>query len=264
MKGGGRILWSLLTMAVAMLCGCNGGPDLPEPEIPAERIITYTAAEKTTPFATGAFMSRIKENRFTPEGEGGYGELIFESPVFMVGAIAFRGCTSLWTIELPVEVASIGNNAFDGCTALRRVDYLGDKITILGTEAFSGCESLEEFVVPDGVKEIFNKTFYNCKSLTRIELGEGVADIYDKVFYGCESLVSVVFPANVMFVGNNCFEGGRSLREVTILGERVLEVSPTCFKGCHEELTIFVPATMLESYRSSWTSYTDRLQAIAE
>ena len=144
MKSWRKILWSVLTVAVAMLCSCNGGPDVPEPEIPDNQIIAYTASELTAPFATGAFMAKIKTNRFTPyaSAEGGSGEIIFESPVFMVGAIAFRGCTALWTIDLPVDVEAIGRSAFDGCTNLRRVELLGDKITLLGEGAFSGCQDL--------------------------------------------------------------------------------------------------------------------------
>ena len=74
-----NILWSAVVAVGALLCGCNG-PDIPtpEPEVPAERIIAYTASEKIAPFATGAFMARIQDNLFTPEDNGGSGEIIFE------------------------------------------------------------------------------------------------------------------------------------------------------------------------------------------
>ncbi|MBQ2796423.1 MAG: leucine-rich repeat domain-containing protein [Tidjanibacter sp.] len=266
MKSWRKILWSVLTVAVAMLCSCNGGPDVPEPEIPDNQIIAYTASELTAPFATGAFMAKIKTNRFTPyaSAEGGSGEIIFESPVFMVGAIAFRGCTALWTIDLPADVEAIGRSAFDGCTNLRRVELLGDKITLLGEGAFSGCTSLEEFVVPEGVKEIASKTFYGCKGLKYITFGSGVVDVYDKAFYGCSSLERVEIPENVTFLGNYCFDGCEQLREVVIRGDRVVDIGSTTFANCHAELTIRVPSAKLEDYEKSvlWQTYLDRLQPI--
>ncbi|MBR2424929.1 MAG: leucine-rich repeat domain-containing protein [Tidjanibacter sp.] len=266
MKSWRKILWSVLTVAVAMLCSCNGGTDVPEPEIPDNQIIAYTASELTAPFATGAFMARIKDNRFTPyaSAEGGSGEIIFESPVFMVGALAFRERTTLWTIDLPVDVGAIGKSAFAGCRNLRRVELLGDKITLLGENAFEGCESLEEFVVPDGVREIPIYAFYGCKSLKHITIGSGVVDVYDKAFYGCASLESVEIPQNVTFLGNYCFDGCAQLREVVIRGDRVVDIGSTAFRNCHAELTIRVPSAMLENYRKNelWESYLDRLQPI--
>ncbi|MBR4851871.1 MAG: leucine-rich repeat domain-containing protein [Tidjanibacter sp.] len=262
---------SLMTAAVALLCSCSGfGPDLPEPEIPADQIIAYTAAEQTGPFATGAFLATLKENNFTPEGEGGCGEMIFESTVYMAGAMAFMGRTALWTIDLPAQVASIGNKAFEGCTALRRVEMLGDKVTILGSNAFYGCTSLEEFHIPDGVMEIFNDTFYNCKSLRTLTLGAGVEYIGDQAFYGCSSLESVEIPERVTFVGNRCFDGATSLREVIIRGNRVLDIGSRAFVGNKAQeltnLTIRVPASLLKDYRSSffWEAYVDCLAPIEE
>ena len=262
---------ALMTAAVALLCSCNGlGPDIPDPEIPADRIIAYTASEQTSPFATGAFLATIKENNFTPELEGGRGEIVFESTVYMIGPIAFRGRTTLWTIDVPSEVSAIGKNAFDGCSALRRVELLGDKITLLGESAFKGCESLEAFAIPDGVVEVPIDTFYNCKSLTELTIGSGVTDIYDQAFYGCSSLARVEIPANVTFVGNKCFDGATALREVVIQGNRVLDIGSRAFVGNKAQevanLTIRVPASMLNAYRTSflWEAYVDCLEAIVE
>ena len=255
-------MWSTVVAVGALLCGCNG-PDIPvpEPEIPAERIIAYTASEKTAPFATGAFMARIQDNHFTPEGEGGSGEIIFESPVFSVGNIAFLNCTSLWSIQLPSEVTMIGKRTFEGCKALRRVDILGNKIVTIGSEAFLNCESLEEFAVPDGITELATYTFSGCKSLQYINFGTGVKDVLDKAFYGCESLEMLDIPENVIFLGNNCFDGAESLKEVYVRGDRVLEIGYRTFSDAKSELKIYVPADLLDDYKKNifWSTYVDNL-----
>ncbi len=265
MKKCRNILWSAVASVGALLCGCNG-PDIPvpEPEIPAERIIAYTAKEKTAPFATGAFMARIQDNRFTPEGEGGSGEIIFESPVFAIGNIAFLNCTSLWSVEIPSEVTMIGKKAFEGCKSLRRVDILGDKIVTIGSEAFMNCESLEDITIPDEVVEIATHTFDGCKSLRNINFGTGVKDVYDKAFYGCESLEVLDIPANVIFLGNNCFEGAKSLKEVYVRGDRVLEIGYMAFAAAKSELKIYVPADLMDDYKKNifWSTYVGNLHPL--
>ena len=255
-------MWSAVAFVGALLCGCNGvTPDLPDPEIPAERIIAYTAKEKTAPFATGAFMARIKDNLFTPEGEGGSGEIVFESPVFAIGNMAFMNCTSLWSVEIPSEVTMIGGQAFKGCRSLRRVDILGDKIVTIGSDAFLNCESLEEITIPDEVVEIATHTFDGCKSLRNINFGTGVKDVYDKAFYGCESLEVLDIPSNVIFLGNNCFNGAKSLKEVYVRGDRVLEIGNMAFAAAKSELKIYVPADLMDDYKKSifWSAYVGNL-----
>ncbi len=260
-----RVLWPVMTVAVgALLCGCNGNSDVPEPEIPANRIITYTASEQTNPFATGAFMARIQDNHFTPEGEGGSGEIIFESPVFAVGNIAFLNCTTLWSVEIPSEVTMIGKRAFEGCKSLRRVAILGDKISVIDSDAFRGCEMLEEFSVPEGVKEIPLNTFNGCKSLKRIDFGIGVADIADKAFYGCKSLEVLDIPANITYLGNNCFDGAESLQEVYIRGDRVLDIGYRAFSDAKTDLRIYVPADLVDEYKANtlWSTYVNNLHPL--
>lgn len=265
LKKSRNILWLAVVSVGVLLCGCNG-PDIPvpEPEIPAERIIAYTASEQTAPFATGAFMARIQENRFTPEGEGGYGEIVFESPVFAIGNIAFMNCTSLWSVEIPSEVTMIGRKAFEGCKSLQRVDILGDKIVTIGSEAFLNCESLEEITIPDEVVEISVHTFDGCKSLRTINFGTGVTDIYDKAFYGCESLEVLDIPANVIFLGNNCFDGAESLQEVYIRGDRVLDIGYKAFSDAKTDLRIYVPADLVDEYKANtlWSTYVNNLHPL--
>lgn len=262
-----NILWSAVVAVGALLCGCNG-PDIPtpEPEVPAERIIAYTASEKIAPFATGAFMARIQDNLFTPEDNGGSGEIIFESTVFAIGNIAFLNCTSLWSVEIPSEVTMIGKKAFEGCKSLRRVDILGNKIVTIGSEAFLNCESLEEIVIPDEVVELAVYTFSGCKSLRNIEFGAGVADVLDRAFCGCKSLEVLNIPANVVFLGNNCFEGAESLKEVYISGDRVLEIGHKAFSEAKSELKIYVPADLVDDYKKNvlWSTYVNNLYAMAE
>ena len=58
-----------------------------------------------------------------------------------IGNSAFRGCTSLTSVEIPKGVTSINFQVFSGCTSLASVT-IPDSVTEIGWQAFSGCTSL--------------------------------------------------------------------------------------------------------------------------
>lgn len=53
----------------------------------------------------------------------------------------------------PEGLESIGYNAFDGCSALERID-IPASVTYVGEAAFVYCTGLKEAVIGDGVAEI--------------------------------------------------------------------------------------------------------------
>ena len=50
----------------------------------------------------------------------------------------YYGCTSLTSVEMPLTITKIGDQAFYGCTALVRQD-IPSNVTEIGSEAFCGC-----------------------------------------------------------------------------------------------------------------------------
>ena len=67
-----------------------------------------------------------------------------------IGARAFKGCSSLEEITLPVSLTKIGNNAFEYCASLETVNYAGSE------EEWNLINGIDE--IPDNVKIIFNYT----------------------------------------------------------------------------------------------------------
>ena len=61
-------------------------------------------------------------------------------------AEAFKDCSGLREIILPVDVTEIGISAFEGCTALTRVT-LPEKVEEVGYRAFFGCSNLAQMVL---------------------------------------------------------------------------------------------------------------------
>ncbi len=67
---------------------------------------------------------------------------------------AFLGCCSLEEIEL--NSAVVGDNAFSGCTGLKRVT-VGGGSNLYGDYIFSDCTSLEEVILPERLRGRFDE-----------------------------------------------------------------------------------------------------------
>ena len=95
-----------------------------------------------------------------------------------VTANAFKDFTALQVVELP-DNATIGANAFNGCTQLYRVKGL-DKVLDIGEGAFASTA----IAVADlsGAINIGSNAFDNATKLEQLILGEGVRTIGSKAF----------------------------------------------------------------------------------
>jgi len=107
--------------------------------------------------------------------------------------------------DIPDSVATIGNNAFEGCVGLTSVTIPTSVITI-GNEAFYGCSGLTNIDIPNSVTSIGSSAFKGC-SLTGLTIGNSVTSIGSGAFYGCAGLTSVIIPNSVTSIGKSAFEG---------------------------------------------------------
>jgi len=103
-------------------------------------------------------------------------------------------------------VTFIGVSAFEKCTSLETVDFLGNNVTSIGDDAFLGCTSLQQIAIPDGVTEIGDSAFFGCTSLQQIAIPNSVTSIGQYAFYGCTSL-HVPTLRDYVRVGRNAFKG---------------------------------------------------------
>ena len=95
--------------------------------------------------------------------------------------------------NIPDNVTSIGDSAFEGCSSLRQI-YIPDSVTSIGDSAFTGCTSLRQINIPDSVTSIKFDAFRDCTSLRQIYIPDGVTSIGYSAFWGCDSLQTILIP----------------------------------------------------------------------
>ncbi len=85
-----------------------------------------------------------------------------------IGQAAFKDCTRLSAVTLSKNTVIIRNIAFDGCTALKNIEF-PDKLEEIGFKAFSNC-GLQSIVVPEGITVIDEGAFMDCTNLKEVTL----------------------------------------------------------------------------------------------
>lgn len=83
-----------------------------------------------------------------------------ENSCKFIGFEAFADCAQLTSIEIPENVISIGECAFNHCWGVESVQFeKNSKLKTIGRWAFLSCEKLTEVVLPEGVERIEYEAF---------------------------------------------------------------------------------------------------------
>ena len=143
---------------------------------------------------------------------------------------AFEHCESLKEVRIPATVEEIGSFAFYDCYQLERVIFEGNsQLKAIGGEAFFGCESLNHFVLPEGVTRIEDGTFQGCRSLSDFSGIDHVTSIGDNAF-ASTAITELTVPSAIRTLPLGCFGGCEQLETVDLNHVTVLEGE--VFSGC--------------------------------
>ena len=193
------------------------------------------------------------------------------------------GMNKLTEITIPASVTSIGSVAFNNCSGLTKVNYLGttDEWAKIDFESFNSNptyyakdlyvnnELLTDLkITTDAIKQY---AFYNCQSIKSVEIGNSVTSIGEYAFFGCNNLSllewnakncadlvtpivgasSITFGNEVEYIPVNLCSGSRSLKEVYI-GKSVSSIGEEAFYEC-ENLKRVINSSELDIVKGETT-----------
>lgn len=166
-----------------------------------------------------------------------------------IGMHAFRDCNRLTDIDIPPSVKKLAQGAFYSCRGIVSCQ-LSPNLTIIPAECFALNINLREVNIPYGVKLLGFDCFSGCESLKSIVLPQGLEVIERGVFYNCYALEEISIPNTVRDIGEYTFFHCRNLKNVYIHSAIPPAVS-RIFADNHKDLTIHVPESSVEAYRSA-------------
>ena len=159
--------------------------------------------------------------------------LTVEGPFFATNTDLGVEC-NVKTIVLPKSATRIGDFAFAFCAGLTSIE-IPDNVTSIGYCAFVNCAGLRSVMIPDSVTNIGNEVFEGCSSLTSVTIPNSVESIGSYAFSNCLSLISVICKTTTP----------------PTIGEGVFGDTNNC--------PIYVPSQSVDTYKTSWSEYEDRI-----
>ena len=172
--------------------------------------------------------------------------------------------TVSYDIEIPSElnhhpVTAIGEDAFRGCSALKKVT-IPQSVTSIGDSAFAGCHNLDSVTIKDAATSIGSRAFTECPLTTTLSLGKNITTIGDHAFGECVSLKTLSFgensfgeniETNIKTIGYSAFASCTSINLTNVtIPENVTTIRPGTFDYCTHLEYIMLPAG-LTSFQDS-------------
>jgi len=164
-------------------------------------------------------------------------DFVIPESVKKIGARAFEG-TDVKNITFPKNLEEIGENAFNECVKLQKVQFqravkIGSKAfyrtniknitipenSVVSGDAFEYCRKLKKITMKKGAK--WEGDIQLCETkITSFEIQKGTTAIPANAFRDCTKLKTVTIPRSVKAIYAYAFKGCKNLKKVNYQGSR--------------------------------------------
>ena len=209
------------------------------------RFIREMAGQNVKGYITSGNLSKLDLSKawIVEGGEAYYHnkDNYYYSSNNQLGCYVFDDCLSLTSINIPLSVTSIGDNALS-YTSLENIN-IPSSVTSIGRCAFYHCRHLKSVNIPSSVTEIGEGAFRECDSLTSVNIPSSVTEIGEYAFQYCESLKNINIPSSVTEIKECTFSECKSLEKINIPSS-VTEIGWSAFADCSSLESIKIPSNV--------------------
>ena len=155
---------------------------------------------------------------------------------------AFNGKIGLLEISLPAGLKAIGNNAFNGCFALRNEVTIPAGVETIGSNAFAGCRNAKfNPALPETLTAIGDYAFQNCANLYAVTLPASLQTIGEYAFYA-SSIQEIVLPEGLFSLGDGAFWFCKALETADFVNSmEIISIPSNAFNGCSGLRKVYLP-----------------------
>ena len=193
--------------------------------------------------------------------------------VSRIGSYAFlvgnNGQTNINSVSLPSSIKSLGEGAFYYCQSVIDSIILPDSIEIIPQRCFEQCNRSPYISIPNSIQTIGASAYFGCRLLEQITIPEGCYRIYPFAFADCSRLSIVNLPSTIRLFGGGGIFWGTNLLKMTfpcdsfIPSTNDLELVPNMIPSSIENGTLYVPTSMVDTYRNTTDVFWSKWGTIA-
>ena len=157
--------------------------------------------------------------------------------------LIFRNHPEIRLLDLSkTHVTNLLTKTFFECKNIYEIK-LPETLEVIGYQAFSNCQSLEELIIPEGVKEIMPGAFEECCNLIQLKVPSNIHVIEMNVFKNCSKLERIYLSDGLTKIGESAFENCIRLIEIN-LPNTLRTLDMYAFRNCRELPAIVIPKTI--------------------
>ena len=192
-----------------------------------------------------------------------FNELSGFTNITILDSNEFSGCSNLSKITLPINLISIGVNAFKNCVNLSGNISIPNSVVEIKNSAFYGCSSLTGLNLPANLTVLGDNAFNRCNNLTGdIIIPTGITEIGNGLCNECYNITGLTLHDKVSLINPYAFANCTNLTSIVVYAPNPPVITDDVFVGINANCKIRVPSSSLSQYQDSWSTYSNMIISI--